>query len=125
MSSSARAGTYLPLLSRAREVTPLGGFQSDAAVPDTVMDAEVVVLGMMSVASVGAVEPLDAKLVERIRDERWSWVNEPRVEPVEKEGIASSDLIKGRPRTIQIQIQRYPAARDEVALVDRGSSPND
>lgn len=47
----------------------------------------------------------DAKLVERIRDERWSWVNEPRVEPVEKEGIASSDLIKVRPRMIQIQIQ--------------------
>lgn len=62
MSSSARAGTYLPLLSRAREVTPFGGFQSDAAVPETVMDAEVV-LGMMSVASVGAVEPLDASVL--------------------------------------------------------------
>lgn len=63
MSSSARAGTYLPLLSRAREVTPFGGFQSDAAVPETVMDAEVVVLGMMSAASVGAVEPLDASVL--------------------------------------------------------------
>lgn len=55
----------MPLLSRAREVTPLAGFQSDAAVPETVTDAGV--LGT-SVASVGAAEPLDASVLVGVGD---------------------------------------------------------